>query len=263
MKLYNYHTHTERCKHASGSDEEFVKKAIEAGFTEIGFSDHSPWPFENGYVSYMRMTPGQLPEYVGSVMSLREKYKDQITIRLGLECEYFKRYIPWLKKVLHEYGFDYIILGHHYSPDEQTGVYNGMITEPEALENYKNDVVEAIESGLFSYIAHPDLFMRMYPSFDSDCERVSREIIAKAMQCRVPLEYNLLGFAHGIEDGRQGYPYPDFWHIAGEMGATAVIGIDAHEPKAFLNKELRNKAIETLASYGLKLTDTIELTKFR
>lgn len=263
MKLYNYHTHTERCLHATGEDEAFVKAAIEAGFCEIGFSDHSPWPFENGYVSYMRMTPVQLPDYVSSVKSLQEKYRDQITIRLGLECEYFKRYIPWLKNMLHEYGFDYIILGHHYSPDEQTGVYNGMITTPEELENYKNDVVEAIESGLFSYVAHPDLFMRMYPSFDSDCERVSREIIQKAVECSVPIEYNLLGFAHGIEDGRQGYPYPDFWRIAGEMGATAVIGIDAHKPEAYFDKALRDKAIETLLSYGLKLTDSIELNKFR
>lgn len=263
MKLYNYHTHTERCFHAKGEDEAFVKAAIEAGFSEIGFSDHSPWPFENGYVSYMRMTPQQLPDYVNSVRGLQGKYKDQITIRLGLECEYFKAYIPWLKKILHEYGFDYIILGHHYSPDEQTGVYNGMITEPAELENYKNDVVEAIGSGLFSYVAHPDLFMRMYPSFDADCERVSREIIAKAIDCSVPLEYNLLGFAHGIEDGRKGYPYPDFWRIAGEMGATAVIGIDAHEPKAYFDKALRDKAIETLLSLGLKLTDEIELNHFR
>ena len=123
--------------------------------------------------------------------------------------------------------------------------------------------MEAIGSGLFSYVAHPDLFMRMYPSFDADCERASREIIAKAIECSVPIEYNLLGFAHGIEDGRQGYPYPDFWRIAGEMKATAVIGIDAHEPEAYSDKELRDKAIDTLLSYGLKLTDSIELNKFR
>ena len=44
---YNYHTHTERCFHAKGSDEEFVLAAIEAGFNEIGFADHSPWNFKN------------------------------------------------------------------------------------------------------------------------------------------------------------------------------------------------------------------------
>ena len=28
---YNYHTHTSRCGHATGSDEEYVKRAIEQG----------------------------------------------------------------------------------------------------------------------------------------------------------------------------------------------------------------------------------------
>ena len=85
----NFHTHTARCNHAVGLDEEYVLSAIEAGFDEIGFSDHTPWPFESGYVSPMRMRADELEEYVLSVNRLREKYKDKIKIHLGLECEYF------------------------------------------------------------------------------------------------------------------------------------------------------------------------------
>ena len=47
----NYHTHTTRCKHASGEDREYVEKAIESGLKILGFSDHCPWVFEDGYVS--------------------------------------------------------------------------------------------------------------------------------------------------------------------------------------------------------------------
>ena len=36
----NYHTHTYRCHHAKGEDEDFVLRAIDAGMTELGFSDH-------------------------------------------------------------------------------------------------------------------------------------------------------------------------------------------------------------------------------
>lgn len=39
----NYHTHTTRCLHATGSDEEFVLSAIKGGYQELGFSDHTPW----------------------------------------------------------------------------------------------------------------------------------------------------------------------------------------------------------------------------
>ena len=89
--LANYHTHTARCLHAgSYSDEEYVLAALENGYGILGFSDHTPWPYASGYVSATsRMTLSQLPEYVASVRSLREKYADRIQILLGLECEYF------------------------------------------------------------------------------------------------------------------------------------------------------------------------------
>ncbi len=51
----NYHTHTMRCHHAIGSDEDYVKSAIAAGFDELGFSDHSPWNYQTDFVSHMRM----------------------------------------------------------------------------------------------------------------------------------------------------------------------------------------------------------------
>ncbi len=42
MFTYNYHTHTSRCGHAGGSDEEYVQAAIKAGYQILGFSDHAP-----------------------------------------------------------------------------------------------------------------------------------------------------------------------------------------------------------------------------
>ena len=250
----NFHTHTARCNHAVGLDEEYVLSAIEAGFDEIGFSDHTPWPFESGYVSPMRMRADELEEYVLSVNRLREKYKDKIKIHLGLECEYFKDYIPWLCAMGEKYGIEYFLLGHHFSPDEEHGLYNGRIKTHAEIERYKNDVLEALESGLFFYVAHPDIFMRTYGEFDDYCEKASREIIAKAIETKTPLEYNLLGLTHCKEDGmKEGYPHSKFWHIAGEMGALAVVGIDAHDPKAFLETEKFEKARAMLESSGVKL----------
>ena len=39
MRKTNYHMHTKRCMHASGSDEDYVLAAIEGGYEEIGFSE--------------------------------------------------------------------------------------------------------------------------------------------------------------------------------------------------------------------------------
>lgn len=41
MKKCNYHTHTYRCMHACGSDEDYVISAIKGGYQVLGFSDHA------------------------------------------------------------------------------------------------------------------------------------------------------------------------------------------------------------------------------
>ena len=111
----NYHTHTYRCKHAMGNDERIVLNAIKADFDILGFSDHTPWPhFPADYDSHVRMEPQYLPEYCGSVNRLREKYKDQIEIHLGLEAEYFPHHMQELLDMKSEYGIEYLIYGAHY-----------------------------------------------------------------------------------------------------------------------------------------------------
>lgn len=255
---YNYHTHTKRCFHAKGEDEEYVLAAIKAGFGEIGFADHSPWNFEGGFVSRMRMSADELGEYAQSIKHLREKYKDKISIKLGLECEYFPQYLSWLREMIEKHGIDYLILGHHFCGDEINDVYNGFISTPEEIYNYRDDVLAAMESGLFAYVAHPDLYMRGYPVFDEHCEKVAVDIISKSIATNTPLEYNLLGFKHGINDKKPGYPHPKFWEIAADMKPLCIVGIDAHYPEAYFESDLFEAGYENLKKLGLKTVDRIE-----
>ena len=106
--------------HATGDDEDYVLSAIKGGYRILGFSDHTPWKYRTDYVADMRMLPEELPGYVESLKTLREKYHDRIDIRIGLECEYFPQYIHWLKEQTKKYQLDYIIFGnHHYHTDEK------------------------------------------------------------------------------------------------------------------------------------------------
>lgn len=41
MRQTNFHTHTSRCHHAYGEDEEMVRAAIQNGFEVLGISDHT------------------------------------------------------------------------------------------------------------------------------------------------------------------------------------------------------------------------------
>ena len=97
----NYHTHTARCGHATGTDEDYVLAAIEQGFDELGFSDHVPWPYQDGYTHpSVRMRVDQMPGYLNSVRALAAQYKDKIHILTGFECEYFPDYMNWLADML-------------------------------------------------------------------------------------------------------------------------------------------------------------------
>ena len=87
--IANYHTHTWRCNHASGTERQYVDNALKAGLRILGFADHAPYIFPNGYYSHFRMKLSQLQDYGDTVLKLREDYAGQIQIPLGLEIEYY------------------------------------------------------------------------------------------------------------------------------------------------------------------------------
>ena len=113
----NYHTHTTRCGHAKGTEREYIECAIQNGFKVLGFSDHTPQPYPDSYVSGMRMRMDQLDEYVDTLVNLRDEYKDQIKILIGLETEYYPKYFDKLHEELKARPIDYIIMGQHHVPD--------------------------------------------------------------------------------------------------------------------------------------------------
>lgn len=99
--LYNYHTHTCFCD-GENTAEEMIQKAIELGFSELGFSGHSYIDFDKE--SCMSLENTEL--YKQEITDLKEKYKDKINILLGIEYDY-------LSNVSCD-GYDYIIGSVHY-----------------------------------------------------------------------------------------------------------------------------------------------------
>lgn len=119
----NYHTHTFRCNHCEGTEEQMIRSAIKAGMKELGFSDHMPWPKYKKEVQRIRMQPKEIEDYVQTLSALKEKYKDQITIYIGFEAEYYPERSKWLWEVKEKYPIDYFILGQHYHEYEMRGRY--------------------------------------------------------------------------------------------------------------------------------------------
>lgn len=251
--LANYHTHTPRCRHAVGTEEEYVRCAIDRGLEILGFSDHSPYTFPKSFFSDYRMGLEELDDYVEAVTGLQKKYTGQLRIPLGLELEYYPAYLPELLEILRDKPIDYAILGQHFVGNEIGEHYSGYKTEDETiLRRYCDQAIEGMETGLFSYLAHPDL---IYYTGDVKCyQRHMRRLCKGANSCKLPIELNLCGLKE-----KRNYPNPCFWEMAAEQNCKVVLGYDAHNPKFLLDTDLEREALDFLKPYGLELLETVSL----
>ncbi len=245
--LYNYHTHTNRCHHANGSDREYVENAIKAGIKTLGFSDHAPYfyPQINPRNPY-RIDCDKFEDYVNSVISLKKEYEKDIDILLGYELEYYPEYHAREMEYLNTYSYDYLILGQHQliKGGDYKVIYANRPTYN--LSEYVDTVIEALNTGDFNMLAHPDL-----PNCFATKEQKENEF-SKLCLCakkqNIPLELNLLG----IREGRM-YPTEDFFEIAAKVGNDIAIGYDAHSPSDFLDKYALSKALKIVEKYKLNL----------
>ncbi|WP_154886646.1 histidinol-phosphatase [Longibaculum muris] len=252
--MKNYHTHTKRCYHAIDNEEDYILAAIKSGYSELGFSDHTPWHYDSSFHSTMRMEEDKLEGYVNTLLGLREKYKNQISIKIGLECEYFEKYTPWLKKTLKNYPIDYIILGNHFDDTDETGIYFGRPLTQQQLTKYVDNCIKAIHSGLYSYVAHPDL--ACYKTDDPFYYQEMKRLCLVAKEANMPLEFNLLGYSTNRH-----YPNTTFFKIAKEVGNKVIIGTDAHESSALLDMQTYQQAKALLEQMGLELTEEIKFLR--
>ena len=149
--IANYHAHTVRCNHATGTEREFVENAITRGLKIFGFSDHTPQYFPGGYCTFMRMRTYELPEYCADVRRLQREYRDKIQIHLGLEAEYYPAYWEELLSRGGDSGVEYMILGQHWLGNELNEPGSATATADESLlRRYCHQVMDAMQTGLFT-----------------------------------------------------------------------------------------------------------------
>ena len=243
---YNYHTHTIRCSHASGKEEEYIIRAVENGVKFMGFSDHVPLKFTDGKESGYRIPVCEGKTYCDEIKALAKKYKDVIEINVGFEAEYYPEYFEKTLKEVKEYGGEYLILGQHFLIPENNGASHttNQSKSVEKLKEYVSTVISAMRTGAFTYVAHPDIF-----NFVGDIDIYKsemRKLCVASRELNVPLEINFLG----IRDGRH-YPNDAFWQVAGEENSPVVFGFDAHDVQSAYDNKSIMKAEELVKNYSL------------
>lgn len=235
----NWHTHNRRCGHARGDFIDYAKAARHAGISVLGISDHCPIPDNRDFEVRMEYT--ELPGYIDGFRSARDSVPG-VELHLGVELEHYRDILPSYAEKLLSLGVEYIVGAPHFfmsADDEKISSWFKIAErdQPRRALEYGDFVVEMIESGLYAFIAHPDLIGCFCDRWLPECETAARGIAHAARNGGIPLEINTSGYSKpwktdtGTGMTRPQYPWEPFWKTVAEEGATVMVNSDAHAPE--------------------------------
>ena len=224
--LVDLHNHTPLCNHAEGSVDEYIKVAIQKGIKYFGFSDHAPMEFDPKY----RMGFNDMPTYEKWINDAKEKYKDDITVLLGYEVDYIKKFLD--DRVLNA-KVDYLIGSVHFL--DEWGFDN-----PEFIGRYKHedidhiwqqyfDTIEAMaKERLFDIVGHLDLIKVFKFLPKKDIRLIAKNALKAIKEADMVLEINMAGIRKPIEEP---YPSNELLSEAFSLNIPITFGSDAHKPE--------------------------------
>lgn len=232
----DFHVHEHHSGDAPGATViDYCMVAEEKGFDEICFTTHF---IIAGKDANNGVHPRLIPEYIDEIESAQTS--TSVKLRIGLEVDYFPEEEARLASILDEYHLDFVLGSLHYirgfdiGDKEGSFAFFGGRKIQECLEIYYDGWREAIESGLFDSMAHPDYFRkylsisRKEPLSFSDYGSKVYDAIDALKAYDVGCEVNPSGYRHGIGDC---YPMLGFLKALKDEGVDAItIGSDCHSP---------------------------------
>jgi histidinol-phosphatase (PHP family) len=225
-QLADYHVHTPLCHHATGWPVEFARRATELGLGELGFADHNPMA---EYFDDWRMLREELPRYLDEVEKARAAFPD-LPIRVGLECDFLAGREAWVEELATLAEWDFLIGSVHYLPEgwevdhpKYVGRHAGQAEE--IWSSYWRVYEQCIRSGLFDFVAHPDLPKKFGFRPAGDLRRFYDPVITALAETGTPFEINTAGWR---KECREQYPSRQFLELAAGAGIPLLINSDAH-----------------------------------
>lgn len=267
MIKQNLHTHSLYCD-GRNSIEEMILEAIDKKFTILGFSEHGT----NQPLDPLSLKKEDVPKYVNEVLQMKEKYKDQIEIYLGLEQEWMGTHF------IKGSPFDYLIGSIHYI-QTQDGFYpidkNQDMTKRiielfdhdflRFVKAYYEQVNEQAKDPNIDIIGHLDLIMKFnedesFFSFtDPQYIKLACDCIDHCVQDNKIIEVNTGAMARGLRTTP--YPYVNLLRYIQNHQGKICINSDCHR-KQFLDfgyeealskiKELQFKEMMVLTPNGFE-----------
>jgi len=227
MQNFNLHTHS---IYSDGKSQprEIVEEAVRQGLTTLGFSEHSPLPFDNTF----SVKSADMPRYVAEIAQLKEEFKDKIDIYCALEADYLTGVSEPFAVTKEKYHLDYLIIDGPKWEVYDEGLqkfFNGDIRR--AVCRFFEQSNEMIEKEQFDIIAHFDKIKmhnrdRYFHEDEPWYRKLALETLDLIREKGLVMEINTRGIYKKRYNGF--YPSPWLMEKACKMGVPAIISADAH-----------------------------------
>jgi histidinol-phosphatase (PHP family) len=208
-----------------------IRAAEAAGLDEYGVSDHFVLTPDGQPIDWS-MPLDRLEEYVAGVQAAAAQAS--ITVRLGIEVDFFPETVAEVVARLSPYPFDYLIGSVHYvdrfpidaCADDWQMLSAAEVTEKHRL--YWVRLAELARSGAFDFVGHLDLAKKFgsRPSVPVTAE------IAAALQAvagaGLAVELNTAGWDKPCAEA---YPSLELLRRCREAGIPVLMNDDSHAPR--------------------------------
>jgi len=214
--------------------ERYVEHAIQAGLTELGFSDHlfMYWLPEDGRDPSLGMAEWEHDYYIQDVERCRSRYAADITIRLSTEADFIPGHEQRLESILRSYDWDYVIGSVHFIDgwgfDDSRNISEFASRDIDRLYAQYFDLVGAsAETGLFDTIGHCDLVKKFGHRPTVDQSAAYSAFATRLARAGVCVEVNTGGLRKPVGEA---YPHPSLLAALSAAGVPVTFGSDAHAP---------------------------------
>ncbi len=247
------HMHTPLCGHAHGEPTEYVAAAAAAGIDLITFTCHIPMDDTRFGARGERMRHEDLQNYRDMVDEAeRSGERNGVEVLFGIEAEIFpdESIMRAMEQTIDYWNFDFVLGSlHHDLPCYQERIASvGFGDDAEIIRDYFALLSEAVGTGRYDSIAHPDLIRingTVEPFDLLEYEQEIRGFLAAAAKHDVCLEVNTSGLTKGVYEM---HPDPRIMFWAAEAGNRFTLGSDSHKPESV--GQYFDRALESLRVAG-------------
>lgn len=245
MISYNFHQHS-FFSDGKAEPEAYVKQALQQGFEAMGFSEHSPLPFNTSF----SLKKSNTENYVAAIDKLKKQYAGQLKIYRSLELDYIpgfsEEFEIWKKacKVDYAIGGIHLIRPEGYDelwftdgPDRT--IYDKGVEKffdnniKKAVTAYYHQVNEMIETQYFDVVAHVDkIKMHNQNRFFTEDEKWYRNLVSETLHLIKKKDLIIEINTRGLYKKRSNKLFPDDETLRQviKLNIPVIISSDAHQP---------------------------------